>query len=156
MVAAQVLPVETPVDPIEEILKEGGHGANVLARVEERFEPSIIDRLLQLGFERSELDSIVIPSRTLQHRRSRKERLTVEESDRIVRLLRILRLTEEVYASRERALQWLRTPKARLDPRLAGQLFGEGGPVPITLLKTETGARMVEQLLLQIAEGVFV
>ena len=46
----------------------------------------MIRRLAALGLERSEID-VVIPSRTLQHRRSRREKLTVEESDRV--LLRI-------------------------------------------------------------------
>jgi putative toxin-antitoxin system antitoxin component (TIGR02293 family) len=142
--------------PADWDLNEVDRRADVLEMVERRFETTMIDRLLGLGFERAEVSAVVIPARTLQHRRSRKERLTVEESDKVIRLLRVLRLTEEVYGSRERALEWLRTPKARLDPALNGQLFAKGGRIPMTLLTTEVGARKVEQLLVQIDEGMFI
>ena len=44
--------------------------------------------LLALGLTRSEVDSTVIHSRTLQHRRSRHEKLSVEGSDRVPRMMR--------------------------------------------------------------------
>ena len=132
------------------------NNAEVLAMVERRFPPSIIDSLLGLGLERTEVHSVVLPARTLQHRRSRKELLTVEESDRVIRLLRVLRATVAVYESRERALEWLRRPNPRLDPALRDVLFAKGGRTPMSLLTTETGARMVEELLIQISEGVFI
>jgi uncharacterized protein (DUF2384 family) len=50
-----------------------------------------------------------------------------------------------VYGSRERALGWLR----RANPRLEGR-------TPLSLLKTDTGSRMVEELLVEIDEGMFV
>jgi len=132
------------------------NGAEVLAMVERRFPPSIIDSLLGLGFERAEVHSVVLPARTLQHRRSRKELLTVEESDRVIRLLRVLRAAEAVYGSRERALDFLRRPNPRLDPALRNVLFAKGGRTPVSLLTTEIGARMVEELLGQIAHGMFI
>jgi len=144
------------VQPDWPSLENGGNQAEVLAMVERRFEPSIIDRLLGLGFERAEVHSVVLPARTLQHRRSRKEPLTLEESDRVIRLLRVLRATEAVYGSRERALEWLRRPNPRLDPALRNVLFAKGGRTPLSLLTTEVGARMVEELLMQISEGVFI
>lgn len=144
------------VQPDWVALSTNPDGAKVLELIERRFPASIIDSLLGLGFERAEVHSIVLPARTLQHRRSRKEDLTVDESDRVVRLLRVLKQTEDLYGSRERALDWLRTPKANLDPELRNQLFARGGPIPMTLLKTEVGARMVEELLGQISEGMFV
>lgn len=117
----------------------------ILRIVEGRLAPSVIKRLTALGLERSEIDAVVIPSRTLQHRRSRREKLTVEESDRVLRIIRVLALTESVYGSRKRALAWLRKPHARLD-----------GRTPLSLLKTDTGSRIVEDLLIQIDEGMFV
>ena len=149
MCAAQVQPDWLAIDPTV-------NGAEVLAMVERRFPPSIIDSLLGLGFERAEVHSVVLPARTLQHRRSRKELLTVEESDRVIRLLRVLRATEAVYGSRERALAWLRRPNPRLDPALRNVLFAKGGRTPLSLLTTDTGARMVEELLGQIAHGMFI
>ena len=116
----------------------------ILRIVEGRLSPSVIRRLSTLGLERSEIDEVVIPSRTLQHRRSRREKLTVEESDRVLRVIRVLSLTESIYGSRERALNWLRKPHARLD-----------GRTPLSLLKTDTGSRIVEELLIQIDEGMY-
>jgi putative toxin-antitoxin system antitoxin component (TIGR02293 family) len=117
----------------------------LLAIVERKLPASAIQRLLSLGITRKEVDELVIPLRTLQHRRSRKEKLTLDESDRVLRLLRILSITEDVYGSRERAIEWLRRSNARLAKR-----------TPLELLKTGAGARMVEDLLIQIDEGMFI
>lgn len=119
--------------------------AEILRIVERRLTPAVIKRLISLGLERGEIDAVIIPQRTLQHRRSRREKLTVDESDRVLRAIRVLSLAEAIYGSRERALAWLRKPNPRLDDR-----------VPLSLLKTDTGSRMVEELLVQIDEGIFV
>lgn len=119
--------------------------AEVFELVQGRLDPSVVQSLLQLGFERKEIDAVILPLRTLQHRRSRGEKLTIEESDRVLGLLRVLSLTEEVYSTRERALAWLR----RANPRLKDH-------VPLLLLKTSVGSRMVEELLIQIDEGMFI
>jgi putative toxin-antitoxin system antitoxin component (TIGR02293 family) len=105
----------------------------------------VVKRLLTLGLERSEIHDAVIPARTLQHRRSRREKLTVEESDRVLRVVRVLSSADCVYGNRERALAWLRKPHARLE-----------GRSPLSLIKTDTGSRIVEELLIQIDEGMFV
>ena len=117
----------------------------VLELIERRLPPSSINRLLALGLTRSEVDGLVIPLRTLQHRRSRREKLTVEESDRVLRVVRLLSQTESVYDSSERALAWLRRPHPRLRNR-----------TPLETLRTDTGSRIVEELLIQIDEGMFV
>ena len=111
----------------------------ILRIVEGRLAPSVIKRLMLLGLRRSEIDETVIPSRTLQHRRSRREKLTLEESDRVLRIVRILSFAEGVYGNRERALAWLRKPHARLEERS-----------PLSLVKTDTGSRIVEELLIQV------
>ena len=119
--------------------------SEILRIVERRLAPSVIKRLATLGLERSEIDEIVIASRTLQHRRSRREKLTMEESDRVLRVIRVLSSAESIYGSRERAMAWLRRPHARLE-----------GRAPLSLLKTDTGSRIVEELLIQIDEGMFI
>src|ERR1700677_1599177 len=106
---------------------------------------SFIKRLFAIGLEKGGIDAGIIPRRTLQHRRSRRQKLTVEESDRVLRAIRVLSLAESVYGSRQRALAWLRKPHGRLD-----------GRAPLSLLKTDTGSRIVEELLIQIDEGMFV
>jgi uncharacterized protein (DUF2384 family) len=75
--------------------------SDLLQIIEGQLAPGIVKRLIALGLQRSEIDQIVIPLQTLQHRRSRREKLTVEESDRVRRLIRILSSAELVYGSRE-------------------------------------------------------
>ena len=114
----------------------------MLRIVEGKLAPAVVKRLVSLGLQRSEIDAAIIPLRTLQHRRSRREKLTVEESDRVIR---VVSLAESIYGSRERALGWLRRPH----PRISGR-------APLSLLNTDTGSRIVEELLIQIDEGMFV
>ena len=45
----------------------------ILRIVEGRLAPAVIKRLISLGLERGEIDAVIIPQRTLQHRRSRRE-----------------------------------------------------------------------------------
>jgi putative toxin-antitoxin system antitoxin component (TIGR02293 family) len=117
----------------------------ILQMVEQQLPTSSISRLLALGISRQEIDALVIPLRTLQHRRSKREKLTIYESDRVLRVVRLLSQAEVIYGSRERALHWLRQPHARLNDR-----------APLNLIRTDTGARMVEEMLVQIDEGMFV
>jgi putative toxin-antitoxin system antitoxin component (TIGR02293 family) len=119
--------------------------SDILRVVERRLATSVIKRLKSLGLEQAEIDEAVIPSRTLQHRRSRHEKLTMEESDRVLRVIRALSSAEAIYGSRERALAWMRRPHPRLE-----------GRTPLSLLKTDTGSRIVEELLVQIDEGMSV
>lgn len=119
--------------------------SEILLLVEHRLPASAINRLISLGLTRQEIDATVIALRTLQHRRTRREKLSIEESDRVLRILRVLSLTETIYETRERALQWLRRENPRLD-----------GRTPLSLLTTDTGSRLVEQLLIQIDEGYFI
>src|SRR6202012_5418056 len=76
----------------------------MLDLVERQLPSSSINRLVALGLTRPEVDALVIPLRTLQHRRSRREKLTIDESDRVLRVARLLSQTESGYGSRERAL----------------------------------------------------
>jgi len=117
----------------------------MLEIVEHQLPTSAINRIVALGITRAEIDGLVIPLRTLQHRRSRREKLTLEESDRVFRVARLLSQAESVYGSRERALAWLR----RTHPRLRNR-------TPLEMAKTDTGSRIVEELLVQIDEGMFV
>ena len=107
------------------------------------------DSLLQHGMTRDEFHRIVIPQRTFRHRTERRNRglqevLSPEESDKAVRAARILVLAERVFAEREKAFSWMRQPKKRFH-----------GDTPMTMLETETGARLVEQMLIQVDDGMF-
>jgi putative toxin-antitoxin system antitoxin component (TIGR02293 family) len=84
-----------------------------------------------------------VPRRTLTHRRARHEALSREESDRAVRIARIAALGEQVFGDSERSWHWLRAAKR--------QFNGRG---PLQLAATEAGARLVEEFLHRIDEGI--
>ena len=62
-----------------------------------------------------DLLEVVIPPRTLKHRRSRNEPLSEEESDRLFRVVRMYELAVKVYADREDGRKWLLGQKRRFD-----------------------------------------
>lgn len=102
-----------------------------------------IDDLLASGrLFAAELDRLALPRKTLNHRRG-LGRLSPEQSDRLVRLLRTIGLAEDTFREPAKAHRWLRLPTAAL-----------AGNAPIDLLDTEVGARQVETLLGRIAHGI--
>ena len=90
----------------------------------------------------AELDRIVIPRKTLANRR-RLGTLTPEQSDRLVRVARVIAAAEGTFGSREKAATWLRRPTTTL-----------AGESPLDLLDTDEGVREVETLLGRIAHGI--
>jgi putative toxin-antitoxin system antitoxin component (TIGR02293 family) len=116
-----------------------------LARItEEGISTDSLSALKDRGLTFSEISEIIISPRTLKHRKARREPLSHEETDRVVRVARVLSLAEDVFASREKALQWLRMPDERLENR-----------TPLKMLTTESGGRLVENMLWQIDEGIY-
>ena len=85
---------------------------------------------------RPELRYRVVPKATL-HRR--KTKLSLEESERLERLARVIALAEHVWENQEHAKIFLVNKQARL-----------GGETPLDMARTELGAREVEELLWQI------
>src|ERR1700719_4877031 len=85
--------------------------------VEERLATGAIERLLQSGLTDDEIYSLIVPRRTLTHRRARRESLSRDESDRAVRLARIAALAEHVFGDSGRAWHWLRATKRQFKRR---------------------------------------
>ncbi len=96
------------------------------------------------GVELKDVYDIVIPARTLKHRRSRRESLSADESDKLARLVRIYDHALRVFDNKEKVLYWLSEAKKRFD-----------GRTPLQMLRTELGGRMVEEMLGQIEYGMF-
>ena len=104
---------------------------------------------LSHGMTKDEFHLIVIPHRTFRHRTERRNRgieevLTPDESDKAVRAARVLALAEGICADRDKAFSWMRKAKKRFQ-----------GETPMEMLQTEAGARLVEQMLIQVDEGMF-
>ena len=111
--------------------------------VAKRIVPEAVDRLAQAGVPPRHLD-FIIPPRTLSHRKHKGERLTHDESDRAMRVARLLALADAVFGDHTKAMVWLGAP--------AGLFAGKSG---FELMVSEAGARLVEEALLRIDEGYF-
>ena len=87
---------------------------------------------------------ISIPRRTLT-RRKQSGRLQPDESDRLLRAVRLFGKALELFdGSRDAAVEWLIGPQTAL-----------GGATPVDLARTELGAREVERILDRLEHGVF-
>jgi putative toxin-antitoxin system antitoxin component (TIGR02293 family) len=114
-----------------------------LARIVARRIPlRALAHIKRSGFSEQEVADYVIPPRTRRHRKLRRERLTVDESDRLVRLTRIQAMAEDVFGNAEKANGWLREGLGILD-----------GRAPLDVARTDSGARVVEQILAKIDWG---
>jgi putative toxin-antitoxin system antitoxin component (TIGR02293 family) len=83
-----------------------------------------------------------LPPRTLA-RRKKSRRLSAAESDRLLRLARVVAQAEEVFGSPERAGAWLR-----------GTVRALGERRPLDLLDTDLGAQQVERVLGRVEHGL--
>jgi putative toxin-antitoxin system antitoxin component (TIGR02293 family) len=97
------------------------------------------------GIAMRDLLEVVIPARTLKHRRQRSEPLSSEESDRLARVSRTFELAVKVYKDRDGGREWLLSEMRRFDGRTA-----------ISMLRTEAGEHAVQEVLVQIQEGMFI
>jgi putative toxin-antitoxin system antitoxin component (TIGR02293 family) len=137
---------------VEEVARKlGGHsvlGRNVRSQadlalaVRRRLPLVALKGLAQAGLTEQEIERFVIPQRTRRHRADKKQPLTIEESDRAVRLLRIQTVAEDTFGSKEKANIWLRRPLSELN-----------GETPLDIAQTEAGARVIETILAKIAWG---
>jgi putative toxin-antitoxin system antitoxin component (TIGR02293 family) len=96
-----------------------------------------------LGVSESDLARMLaIPQRTLT-RRLQAGRFKPEESERILRLARVIESAQELFSSRERVRHWLIRPAPAL-----------GGRTPLIYLDTDIGTREVENLLGRLKHGI--
>jgi putative toxin-antitoxin system antitoxin component (TIGR02293 family) len=120
--------------------------------------PTELIRKIQKGLRFSELEtlqnSIDLPfeqlaaklsiSRSTLQRRKAAGRLSPDESDKVMRLSRLLEHATNVFGDVERARAWLKFPQR-----------GLGGAIPLDYAETEVGAREVDDLLGRIEYSVY-
>jgi putative toxin-antitoxin system antitoxin component (TIGR02293 family) len=90
------------------------------------------------------VESLGLAKRTIARRLQEKQALTVEESERVVRLARVLAEATHVLGSAEKARRWLQKPSRAL-----------GGEMPLQMLDTDIGGNAVLEELGRIDYGVF-
>ena len=86
---------------------------------------------------------LAMPERTLA-RRQKQARLTADESDRLIRVARVMAHAIQVLGSRNKAALWLRS---------ANRALGEN--TPVSLLDTDIGAQQVSEVLGRIEYGIY-
>jgi putative toxin-antitoxin system antitoxin component (TIGR02293 family) len=120
--------------------------------------PNELIRKIQKGLRFSELEtlqnSIDLPfeqlaaklaiSRSTLQRRKAAGRLSPDESDKVMRLSRLLEHATNVFGDIQRARAWLKFPQR-----------GLGGAIPLDYAETEVGAREVDDLLGRIEYSVY-
>jgi putative toxin-antitoxin system antitoxin component (TIGR02293 family) len=116
--------------------------ADLALAVRNRLPLASLKGLSEAGLSEQEIERFVIPQRTRRHRADKKQPLTVDESDRAVRLLRVQTLAEETFGDKQKANRWLRHPLT--------ELWGE---TPLAVAQTGAGARVIETILGKIAWG---
>ncbi len=84
-----------------------------------------------------------LTSRTL-HRRMEDGRLSLDESERLLAIARILAQATEIFGDETKAIRWLKSPV----PALSGQ-------TPLSLAETQVGLREVEDVLTRIEDVVY-
>jgi len=83
----------------------------------------------------------IVPPRMLRRRVGARQQLTVEESDRLFRVMHVTALAETITGGRETARRWLEKPQVQFNER-----------APLDMLTTTAGMWAVEKCLLHVAE----
>ena len=128
----------------EDIIAPDASPMKTISAIREGVSTDVLLRIKEaLDLTDAELSRVVrIPKRTLT-RRKQDGTLRPDESERALRLLRLVRHAASVFGSTDDARTWMRAPN-----------FALGDEPPLQFADTEPGARRVDQLLGQIEHGV--
>ncbi|MPQ71591.1 DUF2384 domain-containing protein [Pseudomonas sp. MWU12-2323] len=85
----------------------------------------------------------IIPLTPLKTRTAKDQRLTINDSDPLLRAVRITAIANTLFGNDEKAKRWLSKPKEHFS-----------GKSPMTMLSTIQGTRQVEEMLIRLAEGL--
>lgn len=116
-----------------------------LVRLIRRGLPTIaVDHFLKVSqLKFNVIEEQVMARRTFRRRQAADQPLDTAESDRLVRLVRLVALAEQTFSDPTKARAWLRRENHVL-----------GGQAPLELSDTSQGARSVEVLLDRIGRGL--
>jgi len=131
----------------KKILKRAvASSAELISITREGLPAGILPNLAtELSIDRASVARVVgISGRTLSRRIASNSRLSAEESDRTVRLARVLALAKDTLGDNDKASRWLKTPNRVLEDH-----------TPFELLDTDAGVQSVETVLGRIAYGVY-
>lgn len=107
------------------------------------FSASLIQSLCDVGTISPEERDRIIPLKMLKTKLVSNQLLTVDESDRLFRFAHITAMADVIFGDAEKAKQWLSKPKSRFS-----------GKSPTAMLTTTHGTHRVEQMLIEVNEGM--
>ena len=107
------------------------------------FSASMIMSLCDVGTISPEERDRIIPLKMLKTKLVSNQLLTVDESDRLFRFAHITAMADVIFGDAEKAKQWLSKPKSRFS-----------GKSPTAMLTTTHGTHRVEQMLIEVNEGM--
>jgi putative toxin-antitoxin system antitoxin component (TIGR02293 family) len=106
---------------------------------------SAVDAIIQSGaVTADEASRLILAADEMEERRAGIQKLSQDESDRLIRVARVIASATDTFGDAEKAARWLRVPNR-----------GLGGLVPMELLASETGAALVHETLHKIEHGIF-
>jgi putative toxin-antitoxin system antitoxin component (TIGR02293 family) len=118
-------------------------GLDLVREIRAGLPAESVEKFVRAGkLSNAEVDRIILPRKTLAHRKE-IGKLTADQSDRLMRVARVIAFAEETFGDEGKAHLWLRRPTSVL-----------GNSAPVDLLDTEEGAREVETVLARIAHGI--
>lgn len=106
------------------------------------YPATLLSALCERGDVTPDEREVIIPLRTFKVRLARQQRLTVAESDRLFSTVHIMAMARAIFGNREKAARWIRKPKKRFNDQS-----------PMSLVRSSQGVRMIEELLMHVAEG---
>jgi putative toxin-antitoxin system antitoxin component (TIGR02293 family) len=121
-----------------------GRRLALVEQIREGFPFRLVDAIAKdTGVALEELVEFgVIPRRTWTHSKQ-NQRFTPTQSARLARFFRVQQKARDTFGSEEKAMRWLKRPTGALQDN-----------APVSLLDTEEGARLVEELLTRIDHGI--
>ena len=125
-----------PLDDDLELAKRVEKGVPALAI-------SALAQLLGFGSIARTAELVNMSAKTAERRIKTAKLLLPDESERVVRLIRIFKRAENVFEDSENARRWMEKPLKML-----------GNKSPLVVSTTEPGARAVEQALGRLEQGI--
>lgn len=118
-------------------------GTAFVQRIEEGLPVGALTQLKRYSHLSDADLTAVIPRRTFASFRT-AQRLSPEQSDRVARTAGVACLAQRVFGNAELAREWLLTPNPALEHE-----------TPLRMLRTGSGADLVEAVLIRIEHGVY-
>lgn len=128
----------------QELTVSNNHPGYLVELIRTGIQSVAFDRVAaHLNIPKKEMAQVLnINERTLARRKDCL--LTSEESEKLVRMSRIIDRASEVFGGKDQGIQWLKLPNDSL-----------GGHSPMSYLDTDVGAEIVLDTLGRIEHGVF-